>query len=499
MMLRRPALALVLLGDRLVAGAVHGTRFETFTVDAEQPATTLRAELDQRRLGIRTVALGLPRTAVTVKPIELPDVGGELRDMVQFELERHLPFASDDASFDFVALPTGPARPAAGSAPRRVLIAAADRKVVEGALRLAEEARLRPIGLTVAAHDLPALVAPRQRGHVVWLHRLGDHTTLIFLAEGQLVLSRNVPTADDDTLAAEIERSLAVTRWPGVDAVWRSGDGGPTESPTASTATMVGAPVAAPPYTARARALLAQISEPEPGAAQLAAAVAVSAGRRARPLELLPVRLRPRRFTRQQLAALGALAAAVLLGITALLVPGYRENRRLATVNKRIVELDGPVREVEQTLQELERKRRLLSTIRSLESTTIRPLPVLRELTELIPTDAWLTTVSLDAKGVELTGQAGAASALIPLLENSPRLDHVEFASPVTRGRDKEQFRIRTTWEETPTASPAAKAPAPREPQRRGAARVRTDQPPAFEPSQLQPRRAPDAPQRSRP
>ncbi|MGH7341856.1 MAG: PilN domain-containing protein, partial [Candidatus Rokuibacteriota bacterium] len=205
------------------------------------------------------------------------------------------------------------------------------------------------------------------------------------------------------------------------------------------------------------RALLDQIGEPAPGAAQLALGVALASRRRTRPLDLLPARLRPRRLTRQQFVALGALAAAVILGITALLIPGQRENRRLATVNKRIVELDGPVRAVEQTLQELERKRRLLATIQSLETAALRPLPVLRELTDLIPSDAWLTAVTLDAKGVELTGQAGAASSLIPVLENSPRFERVEFASPVTRGRDKEQFRIRTTWE----AAAAAVASAP--------------------------------------
>lgn len=459
-MLRRPGLALVLLGDRLVAGVVHGARLETFTVDSEQPATTLRAELDQRRLAIRTVAVGLPRTAVTVKPIELPDVGGELRDMVQFELERHLPFAADDPSFDFLPLPAEPGG-ASGSA-RRVLIAAADRKVVEGALRLVEEAHLRPIALTVAAHDLVVLVPPRQRGHVVWLHRIGDHTELLFLAAGQLVLSRHVATADDDALAAEIRRSLLITRWGSVDALWRSGDVSAAAAPTTSALTTFGAPVTAPPYTGRARALLAQIGEPEPGASQLAAAVALGARRRHRPLELLPTRLRPRRFTRQQFIAAGALAFAVVLGVIALLVPGYRENRRLALVNRRIVELDKPVREVEQTLQELERKRRLLTTIQSLGSGTIRPLPVLRELTELVPADAWLTTVSFDAKGAELTGQAGSASALIPVLENSPRFERVEFASPVTRGRDKEQFRIRTAWEEAAPAPDGAKGALPR-------------------------------------
>ena len=82
----------------------------------------------------------------------------------------------------------------------------------------------------------------------------------------------------------------------------------------------------------------------------------------------------------------------------------------------------------------------------------------------ILPSDAWVTYLAFDAKGVELTGQAGAASNLIPLLENSPRLERVEFASPVTRGRDREQFRIRAAWEApAPPATPppqAAKPPA---------------------------------------
>ena len=128
---------------------------------------------------------------------------------------------------------------------------------------------------------------------------------------------------------------------------------------------------------------------------------------------------------------------------------------------------------------------------------TVADLKVLRELTDTLPGDAWLTTMSLDAKGVELTGQAGAASALIPVLENSPRFERVEFASPVTRGRDKEQFRIRTTWE---SGAPAVTAVPPRQPAQRPAApRVGADRTPALEPSQLQPRPSPTAPQRPRP
>jgi Tfp pilus assembly protein PilN len=116
---------------------------------------------------------------------------------------------------------------------------------------------------------------------------------------------------------------------------------------------------------------------------------------------------------------------------------------------------------------------------------------VLRELTEILPNDAWLTTLSLDNKGVELTGAASAASALIPLLENSPRLERVEFSSPVTRGRDnREQFRIRAAWEvaaaPAPTATPSAPGAAAPTPAPTPAA-------PGSAPAPAAPRRSPPA------
>src|SRR3990172_12904279 len=93
--------AVVLLGSRLAGAVIQRNRVETFVVRADDPGPALRAELDARGLAPRTVALGLARASVTVKPIELPPAAGELRDMVRFELERHLDFPSDDAPFHF--------------------------------------------------------------------------------------------------------------------------------------------------------------------------------------------------------------------------------------------------------------------------------------------------------------------------------------------------------------------------------------------------------------
>jgi hypothetical protein len=454
-------LAIIPLGDRLVAAVLRRQEAETFTVEAENLAIALRAELDQRKVTKRSVAVGLPRTAAIVKPIELPSVDGQVGEMVKFELERHLPSGADDASFDFLPLELD-REPTDTQPARQVLIAAIERRVIDGVLRMVEEARLHAVSVTVAAHDLPALVTRPRRGRVVWVHRVGEHAELLFLNGPAIVLSRSVPASDAAAVAAEIESSFAIIRWRGCDAVWVSGD---TDAATAGAALgVLGVPVIEPPYTSAAQRWLADIEAPR-GAHELA--VAVAAGR-SRPLELLPEPLRPRRLSRAQLVTGGALAATLLLAVVALLAPGYRETRRLASINARIARLDPEVRRVEASLKEVERKRKLFTTVQTIETSNVRPLPVLRELTELLPTDAWLTMLALDPKGVELTGQAAAAAVLIPLLENSPRLERVEFASPVTRGREREQFRIRAAWElpagAAIAASPARPTPQPKPP-----------------------------------
>jgi general secretion pathway protein L len=455
--------SVALLGDRLAVAVLNGSRIQAFTVDAESPAVALRAELEARRLPARSAALGVARSAVSVKQIELPAVAGDTREMVGFELERHLPFPAEDATYDFVSLPAEPAGEHAASAGQRVLITAADRRVVDAALRLAEEARLRPVSLTVAAHNLPTLARLHRNRRVAWIHRAGEAVDLLLLQGESLLLSRSLPSGEDAAIADEIQRSIAAVRWRDCNAIWLSGDeppGGLASGPLTS----LGVPVTEPAWTPVARQRLAGVAPEQRGALQLA--VALVSARGVRPLELLPVTVRPRRLTRPQLVTLGMAGATALLAVLALLAPGWREQRHLKRVNAEIARLEPTVKEADRVVRELERKRKVIATVDTIESAGIRPLPVLRDLTELLPNDAWLTTISLDAKGVELTGAAAAASTLIPLLENSPRLERVEFSSPVTRGRDnKEQFRIRAAWEPgggsaAPPAAAAAATPS---------------------------------------
>ena len=101
-------------------------------------------------------------------------------------------------------------------------------------------------------------------------------------------------------------------------------------------------------------------------------------------------------------------------------------------------------------LADVAQKKRVLAALRTVQDGRILALPFMRDLTNLVPQDGWLQALSMDRQGVEITGQANAASQLIPLLEASPWLERVEFTSPVTKGQDKEQFRIRAAWEPGP-------------------------------------------------
>ena len=442
-------LGLALSDSAISLVALKGRRvIHAFTVEGqEQPAAVLKAELESRRIRGRKARVGISRSLAVVKTLELPPVGdGNLAQMVGYELERHLPFPAEEACFDFTRLP------GVKDGPLEALVVAAERRTVDRALRRLEEADLRPVSLTVAAHDLIALLGRRSHAdRAVWLHRAGEEVSLLLLEGRQLRLSRSLPWTETETLGEEVRKSLTFLRWGNLAALWVSGDESRVleTSPTLSDL----APVTPPPFSPAAARAIADLGNRANGLALLALGAAL--GPRRPSLNLLPEALRPRQFTAAQLTTIAASVITALLGLSVVFVQGYQDQRDLSHLTQAIRALDPEVRAVERLGAELERKRRLLATVKSLEESSLKPLPLLRELTEIIPPDAWLTTLSLDAKGVELTGQAAAANQLIPLLENSPRLAKVEFASPVTKARDKEQFRIRANWETLPKPAPA--------------------------------------------
>jgi len=417
-----------------------GTRkvIAAFSVPADEGAAgAIRGQLANAGVRARRAQVGLPRRAVVAKAVELPTVpGADLRRMVGFELERHLPFPPSDAVFDFEVLDEGAGRPT------RVLLVAVERRSHERVRQLLRDAGLAPRLVGVGIHSLARLAEGNAgRGRIVlWLE--ATDAELAVVVRGRVVASRAFPLPADGEarergLETELGRTLAALPEADRVEVAEVVVGGLPPPAFAADTLPVRIGVAAP----------TGIPAPEGASLPALAAALERPGRRPFVANLLPDEIRPRPFP-WPLATTAALVLVTLgIGLAIPAVTFVKERRTLAKLESRISRLAPEVRRAEQFAAEVERARRELTTLRSFEDQGLRPLPVLRELTETLPADAWVTTLSVDRSGLELGGFANAASQLIPLLEASPGLERVEFTSPVTKGRDREQFRLRATWE----------------------------------------------------
>jgi general secretion pathway protein L len=459
------------LREERLDGVVVRRRFRgtqvlaSFTLPiAEQVDAALRAKLRELGVRARRVHVSLPRRRAIVKVIELPAVAGaDVRRMVGFELERHLPFPAAEALFDFHVLDAVPDRPV------RVLLVAVERRVFERVQQLLREAGLVPRLVDVGIHSLAALAGggddPRE-GRVV-VHVDEADAELAVVRGGRPLLSRAFPLPPNGkerahTLAEELRRSLGGLRPDDREAVadvTATGTAALSLTDWAELPLHTGIPVPAgvtgiPDDPRFLPALAVALRRPNGGTLRT---------------NLMPEEARPRPFPWPVAVTAGLAAVALLLALAVPAVTMLRDERRLAALDAALAELAPRVREAEQLSQAVDRARREVDTLRSFETQHLRALPLLRELTELLPQDVWLTNVSVDRKGIELAGFANGASQLIPLLEASPAFEGVEFTSPVTKGRDREQFRLKAGWERPPGTAPApAESPRPGPGGRRG-------------------------------
>ena len=118
----------------------------------------------------------------------------------------------------------------------------------------------------------------------------------------------------------------------------------------------------------------------------------------------------------------------------------------LFRVNRQIAGLSQEANEVEGLLKE---SRALAKQMESLHKIAESPdkLAILKELTQLIPTNTWLFNLRLSKQYVNLSGMSSDASDLIPLLDKSGLLKKTEFASPIVTDANKfEHFKIKAEF-----------------------------------------------------
>lgn len=183
-----------------------------------------------------------------------------------------------------------------------------------------------------------------------------------------------------------------------------------------------------------------------------AAAVAGAAPRAASLANLLPPERRASHDRMPWLvsAALGIFAGLALL--TAFVIFPAVEQRRYRT------ELDRATRQLEPAAERARRLERQIAEntgrIQLLDEIRRRPqadLDVLNELTRLLPSTVWTSSVEIHPDSVLIAGEADHAAPLLKVLDSSPLFENSEFVLSFTQGArgdakggQTEQFRIKT-------------------------------------------------------
>ena len=153
----------------------------------------------------------------------------------------------------------------------------------------------------------------------------------------------------------------------------------------------------------------------------------------------------PQVLSRRRLWFKLEVAAALFLLVTLIgqplaVIAGKRRHlqkleKKLAVVRLEADKLSGIRKQNQATITHFET---LAGLVRE-QSVTI---DLLKELTEVIPQDAWLRSLAIRGRKIHLQGTSASATAVVKALEDSPLFDEVHFDSPVVKKGSSETFKI---------------------------------------------------------
>ena len=157
------------------------------------------------------------------------------------------------------------------------------------------------------------------------------------------------------------------------------------------------------------------------------------------------------------------LAAIIVAWAGYLMAPLRVEEKRLAELTRQVSLKRDEVKKVEALKKEVDSLSTEVATVKSFKEDRPLDLNILRELTTVLPKTTWLTRVRITETGVDIEGYASAATELLPKLEASKYFRKVEFASPTFRDvrMNADRFVIRMEIEGAKKIEDTFAKPAP--------------------------------------
>ena len=399
-------------------------------------AQAVLAFAGEQRVDTRRAYLCLPRNAAACNRVLLPAAAREnLAQVLEYEIEHLVPLPRDQVYFDYSVRGLGEDR-------LEILLMCIPREIVRVHLEALEDAFVRPRGIVLTSTAIADYLAFCRGGTAAPIGLLigsDEAVELALLKEGRLVASQLVPACRVAT-PADLSRSLARQLADGFLAPedvelyqWRLANGAAPQLPLVGDgdlAALAAGRLEAPPE-------FFETCEPALLPALGAALDAVREG--TVPVNLLPAE--GRRGAEEGLS-LATVVLVAVLGVLLLVWGGsalVKDELTRRHVRDELARVEPQVKEVKALQNEIEDLRHQVQT---LSGEGKRATVLLAELSDVVPTDAYLSAVNLRAGRLTLDGMARSASDLIAALEKSKHFKNVSFTSPTTRSGDKDRFSL---------------------------------------------------------
>ena len=399
-------------------------------------AQAVLAFAGEHRVDTRRAYLCLPRTAATCNRVLLPAAAREnLLQVLEYEIEHLVPLPRDQVYFDYSARALGEER-------LEVLLMCIPREVVRVHLEALEDAFVRPRGIVLASTaiaDYLAFCRGETAAPIGLLITSDEAIELALVKEGRLVASQVVP-ANRVATPADLSRSLARQLADGFLAPedvqlyhWRLANGAGPELPALGDGDLLAL------AAGRLEAPREFFEAREPGLLPAVGAALDAVREGTLPVNLLPAE--GRRGAEEGLS-LATVVLVAVLGVLLLVWGGsalVKDELNRRHVRDELARVEPLVKEVKALQNESDDLRRQLKILTGEEK---RVTVLLKELSDVIPADAYLSSMNLRAGRLTLDGMAHSASDLIAALEKSKRFKNVTFTSPTTRSGDKDRFSL---------------------------------------------------------
>jgi general secretion pathway protein L len=391
----------------------------------------------EQRVDTRRAYLCLPREEALFNRVVLPAAAREnLAQVLEYELEHLVPLPKEQLFLDWSVRSLGEDR-------IEVLLMCIPREVVRVYLESLADAFVRPRGIVLASTAIADYLAfchgGGARGPIGLMIGDGRSVELALVSEGRLVASQLVP-AQHAASPAELSRSLARQLADGAVAAedtqlfrWQLANGSGPALPDIGDGDLVRL------ATGRLEAPMEFFEAREPAVLPAVGAALDAVREGSVPLNLLPAEGR----VRDEGISLTTIVLVAMVGVL-LLVWGssalVKDELLRRQIRDELAVRAPQVEEAKSTQSEIEDYRHQLDILAPAQER--RAIVMLKELSDLIPQDAHLTSINMRQDRITLEGLARSASELVPALDKSKLFRNVSFTSPTTKTGDKERFTL---------------------------------------------------------